>query len=214
MQRFLYKKGTFLTLGGGMAAGWVGRENAWVNWLTLVSTAVGGAVALLGSVLAHWLRSRDERSRSVRADRRHGYVEYLIALDAAHARLRQIADPDDSPEDIAMRARRSFGETGVYEAREKLLLSANPAVVVPAEDALRKLAVLRSAVRDGAKLHTVPYHDAYHPYAEALWRLRSNIRVDLGSAALTASDLDKPSWDEQANCDFCQQHRIPAQATA
>jgi hypothetical protein len=191
-----------------------GRQNVRVDWLTLVSTAVGGAAALLGSVIAHWLRSRDERSRSVRTDRKHGYVDYLIALDAAHARLRQIADPDDPPDDIAVRARRAFGESGVYEAREKLLLSANPAVVVPAEEALRRLASLRGAVRDGAKLHTMPYHDAYHPYAEALWKLRSGIRVDLGSAALTASDLDKPSWDEQASCDFCQQHRIPAQATA
>lgn len=178
-----------------------------MDWLTLMSTAVGGAVALLGSVIAHSLRSRDERSRSVRTDRKHGYVEYLIALDAAHARLRQIADPDDPPDDITVRARRAFGESGVYEAREKLLLSANPSVVVPAEEALRRLATLRGAVRDGAKLHTMPYHDAYHPYAAALWKLRSSIRMDLGSAALTASDLDKRSWDEQANCDFCQLHR-------
>ena len=147
-----------------------------MDWLTLMSTAVGGAVALLGSVIAHSLRSRDERSRSVRTDRKHGYVEYLIALDAAHARLRQIADPDDPPDDITVRARRAFGESGVYEAREKLLLSANPSVVVPAEEALRRLATLRGAVRDGAKLHTMPYHDAYHPYAAALWKLRSSIR--------------------------------------
>lgn len=195
-----------------MAGVGLGRQNVRVDWLTLVSTAVGGAVALLGSVIAHWMRSRDERSRSVRTDRKHGYIEFLIALDAAHARLRQIADPDDPPDDIAVRARRTFGESGVYEAREKLLLSANPAVVVPAEETLRRLATLRGAVRDGAKLHTMPYHEAYHPYAEALWKLRSSIRVDLGSAALTAADLDKPNWDEQANCDFCQLHRHPAPA--
>ena len=185
-----------------------------VDWLTVLSTAVGGAIALLGSIIAFAMRSREERSRSVRADRKHGYVEYLIALDAAHAKLRQIADPDDPPDDIAVRSRRVFGEAGVYEAREKLLLSANPSVVVPAEEALRRLAALRTAVRDGAKLHTMPYHEGYHPYAEALWRLRRSIRVDLGSAALTAKDLDKPSWDEQANCDFCQQHKAIAVATA
>jgi hypothetical protein len=188
---------------------------AGVDWLTVVSTAVGGAVALLGSVIAHTLRSRDERSRSVRTDRKNSYVELLTALDAAHARLRQIADPDVAPEDIAVRSRRAFGEAGVYEAREKLLLSANPPVVAPAEEALRRLAALRDTVRQGTKLHTMPYHDAYHPYAEALWRLRSAIRVDLGSRALTAADLDKPGWDEQANCDFCQRHRsTPAPAPA
>ena len=178
-----------------------------VDWLTVISTAVGGAVALLGSVIAHALRSREERTRLLRRDRKRGYVEYLIALDAAHAHVRRIADPDDPPVDVAVQTRRAFAEAGIYEAREKLLLSANPSVVVPAEVALRKLTILRKAVRDGAKLHTVPYHDAYHPYAEALWRLRSRIREDLGSAALQAADLDKPNWDEQANCDFCQQHR-------
>ena len=95
-----------------------------MDWLTLVSTAVGGAVALLGSVIAHWLRSRDERSRSVRTDRKHGYVEYLIALDAAHARLRQIADPDSPPEDIPVHARRAFGESGVYGIPYRCLLPA------------------------------------------------------------------------------------------
>ncbi len=56
----------------------------------------------------------------------------------------------------------------------------------------------------GPRLHSGLFHDAYHPFAEALWQLRSGIRVDLGSAALTPADLDKPGWDDQANCDFCQ----------
>jgi hypothetical protein len=183
-----------------------------VDWLTLLSTAVGGAVALLGSLLAHALRTRDERSRTVRTDRRQGYVEYLIALDAAHALVRQLADPSDPVDDLPQRSRRAFGEAGVYEAREKLLLSANPSVVSPAEQALRRLAELRDAVREGTKLYTMPYHEAHHRYAGALWRLRGAIRIDLGQPALSADDLDKQSWDEQATCDFCQKHMVPAQA--
>ncbi len=187
-----------------------------MDWVTLLSTIVGGAAALLGSVLAYTLRSRDERRRAISTDRRQSYVGYLIALDAAHARLRQIADPNDPPADVPVQARRSLGEAGVYEGREKVLLAGSPSVVAPAEQALRRLALLRDAVRDGAKLHTMRYHDAYHPYAEALWVLRRSIRVDLGSAALSSSDLDKTTWDEQANCDFCQRHRatVPAQPAA
>ncbi len=178
----------------------------------MVSTAVGGAVALMGSVIAHALGSREERTRQQRGDRKRGYVGYLVALDAAHAELRRTADPDDPPGDLVVRTRRALGQAGVYEAREKLLLSGNPSVMVPAEETLRKLAALRVAVRDGAKLHTMPYHEAYHPYAEALWRLRARNREALGAKALRAEDGDKRTWDERANCDFCQQHRaVPAQ---
>ena len=81
-------------------------------------------------------------------------------------------------------------------------------VIAPAENALRRLGVLRDAVVDRAKLHTAPFHDAYHPFAEALWRLRSSIRIDLGSAALTPADLDKPGWDDKANCDFCLRQAV------
>ncbi len=185
-----------------------------VNWLTLLSTVVGGAAALLGSVVAHTLRSRDERRRVISADRRQSYVEYLVALDAAQARLRQLAEPNYRPDDLPAQARRVFGDAGVYEGREKLLIAGSPKVVAPAEQALRLLGELRDAVRDGVKLYTVPYHDAYHPYADALWRLRSSIRVDLGSSALTAADLEKTSWVDRANCEFCAANKVPAQVSA
>jgi hypothetical protein len=85
-------------------------------------------------------------------------------------------------------------------------------VVAPAEQALRLLGELRDAVRDGVRLSTVPYHDAYHPYADALWRLRSSIRVDLGGKALTVDDLERTSWDDRASCDFCQASTVAVPA--
>jgi hypothetical protein len=183
-----------------------------VDWVTLLSTLVGGAAALLGSVLAHTLRSRDERRRANSADRRQSYIDYLVALDAAQARLRQLAEPEYRPEDLPAQARRVFGEAGIFEGREKLLIAGNPTVVAPAEQALRLLGELRDAVRDGVKLYTVPYHDAYHPYADALWRLRSSIRVDLGGKALTIDDLERTSWDDRASCDFCQASTVAVPA--
>jgi hypothetical protein len=58
------------------------------------------------------------------------------------------------------------------------------------------------------------YHNAYHPYAEELWHLRAAIRKDLGTTALKPSDVDRDSWDSQANCEFCRTHRVPAQPAA
>ena len=175
-----------------------------MDWLTILATVTGGAAALLGTVLAHSLSSREQRKRSSSTARRDSYVAYLVALDAAFSRLRQLADPDDPPENLTVQVRRAFGEAGVYEARERLLLVGNPAVLGPAEQVLRRLGDVRSAVRNGVKLRTRPFHDVYHPYAEALWRLRVAIRQDLGSAPLTPADVAKESWDSRAACEFCR----------
>lgn len=186
-----------------------------MDWLTILATVTGGAAALLGTVLAHSLRSREERRRSSSVARRDSYVAYLVALDAAYSRLRQLADPDDPPENLAVQVRRAFGEAGVYEARERLLLVGNPAVLGPAELVLQRLGAVRSAVRGGAKLHTRAFHDVYHPYAEALWRLRVAIREDLGSAPLTPADVAKESWDSQAACELCRTHpAVPSEPAA
>jgi hypothetical protein len=191
-----------------------------VDWLPLLSTLVGGGVALLGSVLAHTLRSRDERRRIGGSERRQSYVAYLVAMDKAHGRLRVLAEADgqrdDGEVDVATQATHAFGDAGLYQAREMVLLAGSTSVVGPAESALRQLAVLRDAVGAGARLHTAAFHDAYHPFAEALWRLRSSIRLDLGSTALTPDDLDKPGWDDKANCDFCEGQGgvVPSQAAA
>jgi hypothetical protein len=152
------------------------------------------------------MASRDERRRSNSTERRDAYVAYLTALDAAFNALRRLADPNDPPADLASGVDRAFGDAGVYPNRQRVLLAGNPAVVSPAEIALRRLGDLRDAIRDGAKRRTIAYHNIYHPYAEALWRLRLSIRKDLGSAELTPADVDKESWDAQANCEFCRQH--------
>ncbi|HEX5994146.1 MAG TPA: hypothetical protein VFY84_03285 [Jiangellales bacterium] len=184
-----------------------------MEWLTVLATVAGGAAALFGSVVAHMLTSREERRRSNSAERRDAYVAYLTALDGAFQTLRRLADPNDRPTDLAARADRALGDAGVYPNRQRVLLAGNPSVVSPAEIALRRLGDLQGAVRDGAVRRTVPYHNTYHPYAEALWRLRLSIRKDLGSAELTPADVDKESWDAQANCDFCQRNKaaVPAQ---
>jgi hypothetical protein len=183
-----------------------------VDWMTLLATVAGGAAALLGTVVAHLLGTREDRRRENSADRRAAYVEFLVALDAGFARLRQLADPDDPPKDLEIQTRYALGNAGVYETREKLLLVGNPAVQTPAQRTLERLNGVRRAIRDGAKLQSMAYHNAYHPFAEALWRLRAAIRHDLGATGLTPEDVGKESWDSQANCSFCRQHLVPAPA--
>lgn len=187
-----------------------------MDWYTILATVAGGTAALLGTVLAHSLGSREQRRRESNTARRDSYVAYLVALDAGFGRLREIADPDDPPENVEIQARRAAGEAGVYEARERLLLVGSPTVLGPAERVLTKLGAVRQAVSQGAKLRTPEFHDVYHPYAEALWQLRVAIRKDLDSAPLTPTDVEKESWDSQAACEFCRRRAasVPSQTSA
>lgn len=66
-----------------------------VEWTSLVSTAVGATVALVGTLFAYKVRSRDEFGREHRVERRQSYLDFLVALDGAHARLREVADSED-----------------------------------------------------------------------------------------------------------------------
>jgi hypothetical protein len=171
--------------------------------MPLVATAVGAVLALGGAMMGDGLRSRNQRYRDHRTERRQSYLEFVTAADAATGRLRVIADPAEGVTEPAREADRAIGASLVYEAREKLLMSASPAVVRAAERLLDQLGALRQAVAGGAARETVPYHTAYHAYAGALWRLRQSIRADLGNAGLSPEDVGKRDWDTSETCSFC-----------
>jgi hypothetical protein len=188
-----------------------------MDWIPLLSTVGGAAIALIGTVMADILRTRGYRDRDNRAERRQSYVDFVLALNAAHANLREVAAASASSADDRREAvRRVVAEARVYEAREQLLMSANKEVVTVAERAFQRLLHVRDAVRDGANLRTPAYHGPYHQYAGALWKLRRTIRHDLGASYLSPKDLDKDGWDGQTTCEVCQAAlaTVPIQTTA
>lgn len=174
-----------------------------VDWTTLASTAVGGVAVLAGTVLASTLGNRGQRERDNRADRRQSYLDFVLALNGAHAQLRQIAAKGDGT-DLEYQTNHILGVNGVYEGREKMVLSADRSVLPSAERAFMCLVRLRVAISHGARLHTMEYHSVYHVYASAVWDLRRVLREDLGGGGLSPADLDRPTWDGQETCAFCR----------
>ena len=185
-----------------MAPGVDEPHNVRVDWATVVSTAVGGAVALLATVLAHRLGDRGTRDREQEADRRRTYVDFLLALNSAVAELRLIAD-SDTPNRYHV-VGQAMTTSKVYETRERMLMTAGHAVLAPAEKAFQALVTYRNVIVDGAKRATVEYHDAYHPYADSVWELRLALRVFFGNGGLSPADLNKEDWGSAAECRFCQ----------
>jgi hypothetical protein len=164
-------------------------------------------------MLADILRGRGERDRAKLRDRRKSYLSYVVALDAAHTRLRDVADPGNNPEDPKRAATQAVTVSRVFESRERLLMSGSPAVLTAGERALIALGKLRRTVGEGVKRQTPEFHDAYHEFAGHLWQLRRAIRQDLGASDLSPSDLDKPSWDSRDTCEWCQ-NRLTGSTTA
>lgn len=185
-----------------------------MDWVTLVSTVSGAVLALAGTVIAYQLSSRDRRQREDRSDRRQSYIDYILAVEMAHTALRRIADPKRTQGDLDAETAEAMSASGVYGAREKLIVTADRGILLAAERTLQALNGMRRAVRTGAIINSMEFHDAYHAYGEAVWALRRTARADLGADPISPGDLGKESWDSQENCSFCRRHRaaIPAQA--
>ena len=175
-----------------------------MDWAPLVSTAVGAFIALSGTLLADVRRDKQQRNRDRHLDRRQSYLDFTLALDSAHGRLRETARSDDPAADLDTMTAEAVGGAGLYAAREEFLMMASPSVTRAGEAAFARLINMRSVLRSRVGLKSTEYHGAYHDFAEALWEMRMAIREDLGSKPLTPQDLDRKSWSEREDCVFCK----------
>ena len=170
-------------------------------WEALPSAAIGAAIALSGTLLADVRRDRRVRVRDRDLDRRRYCVEYIVAMSRAHGALRAIATAGGFPAEL--RARAAEAMDPLFVAREQLLISGTGPLVVAGEEAFHRLVGIRDAVRVGEPLDSAAYHDAYHAFADAVWRFRMAIRADLREPDLTPEDLGRPDWTDRESCSVC-----------
>jgi transcriptional regulator with XRE-family HTH domain len=129
-------------------------------------------------------------------------VDFLLAIDAAHLALRQVAETPDGP-GRANAALRAVAGTTLYADRERLLVSAEPALAAAGEAAFLALVALRTEVKLGAGLSSPAYHAAYHAFADAVWSFRQAIRVSAGQKPLTPAELSRENWTDVDRCEIC-----------
>lgn len=174
-----------------------------MDLIPLVSTAVGAAIALGGTVIADVVRGRDSRSRDNQAARKSAYLDLVIAHGVALQELREVANSTATDGERVAQINARMTKSGIYLAREKLFMAAPRWVLRPAESAFEQLIRVRDVVRAGATLNAAAYHDVYHPYSEKMWLLRNAIRSDLDASQLTPSDLARATWDNREQCGDC-----------
>lgn len=131
-------------------------------------------------------------------------VQFAVAVDEAHNALRRLSRRRASLADLESAAVRAVHKSDLYAMRERMLTTGSPAVVVAGERLFAGLIGVRDAVRSGATLPSPEYHDAYHPFAEALWSFRMAVRVERGHATLSPDELGRTNWRDDERCPDCR----------
>ena len=132
-----------------------------VDLVPLISTGIGAAIALGGTVLADLMRSRDTRERDRITDRRDVYLQLTLAHGLALQELRDVAGRSFGSEaDRLAAVAAAMTVSGIYPARDRLLMAAPRWVLRSAEIAFDRLIRLRTssapALRSAASITTRP----------------------------------------------------------
>ncbi|AVT28196.1 hypothetical protein C6361_00305 [Plantactinospora sp. BC1] len=174
-----------------------------MDLLPLLATAVGAVIALSGTLLTDVRRDRRQRVRDDEQVRREVCVDFVLALNLAHAGLREVGEASVPADERRAAVSRVIHEAGLYGARERLLVAATAPLVKAGETVFGRLVAIRTVIRAGARTNSREYHDAYHPFAEALWQFRMSVRADFGQPSFSPESVDRPSWSERESCAFC-----------
>ncbi|GGS65229.1 hypothetical protein [Streptomyces violaceus] len=149
-----------------------------MQWLTLISTVVGAAIATGSAMLLDRQRWRRERADRESQARRTLYGEYLACLsEARHACGNVARDPDMEIPTRRTTAREAFGPC--IGLRYQMTISAPSRVVDASEDAFRRLRDLRDRVMEGVLATEPVYLEGRRSYDDALALLRARMREDL-----------------------------------
>jgi hypothetical protein len=175
-----------------------------VDWGTLAATISGAIIAISGTVLADRLRTRHEDDRGLEARRREVYIEFITAAGAGHTQLRQLAQDRGAATNLEAASRAALTDARVYEVRERLFIDASSAVAAAGQAMFERLRELRRAVAAGAELSAPAFHDAYHPYIEAVWAYRVAVRQELEGKSLSPAVFGWAAWDGKERCPVCR----------
>lgn len=177
-----------------------------MDWLPIVSTALGGIIGWGSTFLADQVRWRHDIARREaesnraeiqrKSEIRNGiYVQYLAALSRLRNGLRETAhDPELSRSERTNKLRTTFLESGAYELRFQVQIVAPESVMFASEAAYKSLRRLRIHIEDGASYQDGQYLNQRNQYHGKLADLKRAIRDDLRIEI--ASDVHAPEVDQ------------------
>lgn len=147
---------------------------------TLVSAAVGAAIATLSTAFLEARRWRRDQSGRLLETRRVLYSEYLATLSRARNAFRLLArDLDLDATERERAAREAFAPC--YDVRYQMSITASSPVREASEEAFRRLRDVRDRAAEGVLGGDERYTGGRREYEAALQALRQAMRTELGS---------------------------------
>ena len=191
--RYRYQLPGWLQCLDTQSDGKIAAKEAWrvgepMGWISLVATALGAIIAFSGSTLSESIKHKREESRGQIQAKHQISIDFILAANSAHSRLREVTSKTLEVSQLPTAARDAVGSSGIYDAREQVLISAPPEMVLAAERTFQSVIIIRDIVSDGSKLDSPSYRQAFNAFAQAIWTFRQAVRVELGIATL---DLDE-----------------------
>ena len=172
-----------------------------MQWYSLIATALGAIIAFSGSTLTEMLRNRrDERKNRVEA-KLQMTVDFMLAANRAHGQASQLTRQAIDSSLLPKLAREAVGNSGLYDAREHILISAPPKVALAAEKVFASVIALRNTVMSDPREDSPAYRRAREDFEKAIWTFRQVVSEEIGSAGLDIGEMIqatalKPSTEE------------------
>ncbi|NUR29057.1 MAG: hypothetical protein HOV83_24980 [Catenulispora sp.] len=154
--------------------------------ISVVAVVLGAVIALTGTLCVELIRTRREHGLVLSRLRYDCYLDYMQAFVRANDTLRTVSvDGSARPSEVSAAMRAS----GVYEARERLLVTGSPQMVFAAEAAFRSLLELRDAIASGRSVVWPDFRPAQDGMADAAWALRQAARREFNRVPLDLGKL-------------------------
>ncbi|MCP3804943.1 hypothetical protein NLX83_37325 [Allokutzneria sp. A3M-2-11 16] len=144
-----------------------------MQWITVVSTALGALIALVAMMLNERVKWQREQVSSRRKQCHEVYASFLSALTEAHERMR------DSP---AAEVREVFREANCYPLRYQLAIVAGQEVVDGGEAVFQTIRDIRDLLAGGARIESAQYKELRRRFGAELRELQRRMRDELGVA--------------------------------
>lgn len=158
-------------------------------WLSLAATIVGALVAISGGILNDFFKTRRDDRKAMSQDKYKITIEFILAANRAVGFLRRVNKNDIEAASLAAVARNAVGNSGLYDAREQVLMSAPHDIAVAAERAFQAIRAIRDIIGGGTEVNSLEYRQAYMRYSEAIWSVRQNARANLGIDVLDLTQM-------------------------
>ncbi|KUL57800.1 hypothetical protein OG330_14525 [Streptomyces albidoflavus] len=153
-----------------------------MEWIPLVSTALGAVIGVGSTLLADRARWRRDRAGQDLDVRRQLYADYTAALSRIRTALNECAQEDIPAAERPRKVREEFLTPGAYEIRHQLAIVAPPEIVDAARSAFVVLRDTRDLLVAGASVDDAAYAELEERFDAAVVALRSFMRLDLGAA--------------------------------